>query len=46
MRMLPRLFGFLLGTTLAGAGVYTWAITEYKMSNDAILEDIYVRVCI
>lgn len=35
------LFGFLLGTTLTGAGVYSYVLTEYKASNDQLTEDIF-----
>ncbi|KAH7359047.1 hypothetical protein B0T11DRAFT_285646 [Plectosphaerella cucumerina] len=35
------LFGFLLGSTLAGAGVYSYLLKEYKLSNDLLTEDIY-----
>jgi hypothetical protein len=41
-----RLFGFLLGTTLAGSGVYYYVVQEYKNANDLLQEDIYVRACI
>lgn len=37
-----RLFGFLLGTTLAGASVYYYILEEYKVSNELLTEDIYV----
>jgi len=37
-----RLFGFLLGTTLAGASVYYYILAEYKVSNELLTEDIYV----
>ncbi|KAL8388481.1 hypothetical protein RB595_009214 [Gaeumannomyces hyphopodioides] len=40
------LFGFLLGTTLAGSGVYYYVLQEYKASNELLTEDIYVRYCI
>ncbi|KAI0378819.1 hypothetical protein F5Y04DRAFT_140970 [Hypomontagnella monticulosa] len=40
------LFGFLLGSTLAGAGVYGYVLREYKASNELLTEDIYVRFCI
>ncbi|KAI0177033.1 hypothetical protein LQW54_007632 [Pestalotiopsis sp. IQ-011] len=40
------LFGFLLGSTLAGAGVYGYVLQEYKASNELLTEDIYVRFCI
>ncbi|EGS17410.1 uncharacterized protein CTHT_0067350 [Thermochaetoides thermophila DSM 1495] len=40
------LFGFFLGTTAAGAGVYYYAVQEYKASNELLTEDIYVRLCI
>ncbi|KAI0136472.1 hypothetical protein BJ170DRAFT_589450 [Xylariales sp. AK1849] len=35
------LFGFLLGSTLAGAGVYGYVLQEYKSSNELLTEDIY-----
>ncbi|CAL3964092.1 unnamed protein product [Diplocarpon coronariae] len=35
------LFGFLLGSTLAGAGVYYYVLDEYKVSNGLLTEDIY-----
>lgn len=38
-----RLFGFLLGTTLAGASVYYYILEEYKVSNELLQEDIWVR---
>lgn len=41
--VLSRLFGFLLGSTLAGAGVYYYVLDEYKVSNSLLTEDIYVR---
>ena len=37
-----RLFGFLLGSTLAGASVYYYILEEYKVSNEMLTEDIYV----
>lgn len=37
-----RLFGFLLGVTLAGASAYYYVIDEYKLGNDMLTEDIYV----
>jgi hypothetical protein len=43
---LSRLFGFLLGSTLAGTGVYYYILEEYKVSNELLTEDIYVRLCI
>ncbi|TVY78163.1 hypothetical protein LSUE1_G004499 [Lachnellula suecica] len=36
------LFGFLLGSTLAGGGVYYYILEEYKVSNELLTEDIYV----
>jgi hypothetical protein len=41
-----RIFGFLLGSTLAGAGVYYYILQEYRVSNHLLSEDIYVRLCI
>lgn len=41
-----RLFGFLFGSTLTGAGVYYYILEEYKVSNELLTEDIYVRLCI
>lgn len=46
MDLLYRLFGFLLGSTLAGAGVYYYVLDEYKVSNGLLSEDIYVRLYI
>jgi hypothetical protein len=37
------LFGFLLGSVLAGSGLYYYVIDEYKVSNELLTEDIYVR---
>jgi len=38
------LFGFLLGSVLAGGGLYYYVIDEYKVSNELLTEDIYVRL--
>lgn len=38
-----RLFGFLFGVVLAGSTAYYYVIDEYKVSNDMLTEDIYVR---
>ncbi|ORY65962.1 uncharacterized protein BCR38DRAFT_339974 [Pseudomassariella vexata] len=35
------LFGFLLGSTLAGGSVYGYVLQEYKASNELLTEDIY-----
>ncbi|KAI4115358.1 MAG: hypothetical protein LQ345_004017 [Seirophora villosa] len=35
------MFGFLLGTTLAGAGTYYYVLDEYRVSNELLTEDIY-----
>lgn len=40
--MLRSVFGFLLGSFLAGAGLYYYVIDEYKVSNELLTEDIYV----
>lgn len=40
---MARLFGFLLGTSVAGGGLYYYVIDEYKVSNELLTEDIYVR---
>ncbi len=40
-----RLFGFLLGSTAAGASVYYYILEEYKISNEMLTEDIYVCTC-
>ncbi|KAL5614704.1 hypothetical protein BROUX41_004799 [Berkeleyomyces rouxiae] len=34
-------FGFLLGTTLAGASVYGYLVQEYTASNAVLSADIY-----
>ena len=41
-----RLLGFFLGSTLTGAGVYYYVLEEYKVSNELLTEDIYVRLWI
>jgi hypothetical protein len=38
------MFGFLLGATSAGAGMYYYVIDEYRVSNELLTEDIYVRL--
>ena len=38
-----RMFGFLLGSTLAGAGTWFYIMEEYRVSNELLTEDIYVR---
>lgn len=38
--------GFLLGSSLAGAGVYSYLLKEYKLANELLTDDIYVRLCI
>lgn len=40
------LFGFLLGTTAAAYGTYAYVLEEYRLSNEMLTEDIYVRVAI
>ncbi|KKZ64879.1 hypothetical protein EMCG_09256 [[Emmonsia] crescens] len=40
------LFGFLFGTAVAGASVYYYILDEYRVSNEMLTEDIYVRYCI
>ncbi|EWG38018.1 hypothetical protein FVEG_01378 [Fusarium verticillioides 7600] len=37
------LFGFLLGSFLAGSASYSYLLKEYKIANDLLTEDIYVR---
>lgn len=38
-----RLFGFFLGSTLTGGIIYYSLLDEYKLSNELLTEDIYVR---
>ena len=38
-----RLFGFLLGSTLTGAGIYYSFLDEYMVANEALTDDITVR---
>ncbi|PGH04660.1 hypothetical protein AJ80_08494 [Polytolypa hystricis UAMH7299] len=40
------LFGFLFGSAVAGASVYYYILEEYRVSNEMLTEDIYVRYCI
>ncbi|KAL5347002.1 hypothetical protein V496_03594 [Pseudogymnoascus sp. VKM F-4515 (FW-2607)] len=35
------LFGFFLGSTLTGAGVYYYVLEEYWVANELLKEDIY-----
>jgi hypothetical protein len=35
------LFGFLLGSTLTGAGSYYYVLNDYRMSNELLTEDIF-----
>ncbi|KAI9803886.1 MAG: hypothetical protein M1825_001766 [Sarcosagium campestre] len=35
------LFGFLFGSSLAGAAVYYYILEEYKITNELLTEDIY-----
>ncbi|KAL2260265.1 hypothetical protein VTK26DRAFT_5766 [Humicola hyalothermophila] len=35
------LFGFFLGSSVAGAAVYYYAVQDYKASNQLLTEDIY-----
>ncbi len=37
-----RLFGFLLGSTVSGAGMYYYVLNEYRVSNELLTEDIFV----
>lgn len=37
------LFGFLSGAVFAGATVYYYILGEYRVSNEMLTEDIYVR---
>jgi hypothetical protein len=41
--LLCRIFGFLLGATVAGAASYYYVYEEYKVANDLLTEDIDVR---
>ena len=36
------MFGFLLGSVLAGSGLYYYVVDEYKVSNELLTEDVYV----
>ncbi|CAF9925187.1 MAG: hypothetical protein GOMPHAMPRED_003819 [Gomphillus americanus] len=40
------LIGFLLGSSVAAYGTYAWVLKEYRLSNELLTEDIYVRMCI
>jgi len=35
------IFGFLLGSTVAGAGLYYYVVDEYRVSNELLTEDVY-----
>ncbi|KAL9639089.1 MAG: hypothetical protein Q9164_001152 [Protoblastenia rupestris] len=36
------IFGFLLGSVVAGAGTFYYVMEEYRVSNELLTEDIYV----
>lgn len=36
------MFGFLLGTTIAGGSLYYYVVDQYKVANELLVEDIYV----
>ena len=38
-----RLFGFLTGAVASGAGMYYYVVDNYRVSNELLTEDIYVR---
>jgi zinc finger HIT domain-containing protein 1 len=40
------LFGFFAGSTAAAAATYYYVLEEYRLSNEMLTEDIYVRMCI
>ncbi|KAI9687413.1 MAG: hypothetical protein M1820_010450 [Bogoriella megaspora] len=35
------LFGFLLGSFVSGGGLYYYVLSEYKVSNELLTEDIF-----
>ncbi|EEP76155.1 predicted protein [Uncinocarpus reesii 1704] len=35
------IFGFLFGSTVAGASIYYYILEEYRLSNETLTEDIY-----
>ncbi|KAF2665251.1 hypothetical protein BT63DRAFT_443501 [Microthyrium microscopicum] len=35
------LTGFLLGSTMSGAGMYYYVMNEYRVSNELLTEDIF-----
>lgn len=37
------MFGFLLGTVSSAAAMYYYVVDEYRVSNELLTEDIYVR---
>jgi hypothetical protein len=44
--VMHSIFGFLLGSVLAGSGLYYYVVDEYKVSNELLTEDVYVSaVC-
>lgn len=44
MGPINSIFGFLAGSVTAGAGMYYYVMEEYKVANQLLSEDIYVRV--
>ena len=43
---ISRILGFLCGSVFAGGSAYYYVVKEYKLSNEMLTEDIYVRHCI
>ena len=43
MFVILSVFGFLLGSTLAGLATWYYIMEEYRVSNELLTEDIYVR---
>jgi hypothetical protein len=41
---IDSIFGFLLGSTISGAGLYYYVVDEYRVSNELLTEDVYVSL--
>lgn len=39
-----RVFGFLLGSVTAGVAVWYYILKEYRVANEMLTDDIFVRI--
>lgn len=39
-----RVFGFLLGSVTAGVAMWYYILKEYRVANEMLTDDIFVRI--